>query len=184
MQYIKYEGNTSVTRSRTQKQENSHSPNRRLCAMLTIPYQLLLVIRFRFMYKIGLISGGSLIRRVISDGRRKISGTVLATPPAATTGGGGTHTPTPPGRRKSAPSFFFYIRERGKKNHRFSLRSTRRQLYESLPWSLDLRHISSDVLHDPSPCSLLRLLPVPGSFPSLPSAPSDKRREKKILFIS
>lgn len=36
---------------------------------------------------------------------------------------------------RGARSFFFYIRERGKKNHRFSLRSTRRQLYESLPSS-------------------------------------------------
>lgn len=97
--------------------------------------------------------------------------------------GGGTHTPTPPGRRKSAPSFFFYIRERGKKNHRFSLRSTRRQLYESLPWSLDLRHISSDVLHDPSPTLSFVFYPFPAPFLRYPP-PLDERREKKILFIS
>lgn len=116
--------------------------------------------------------------------RRRISGR-SAGGGDATCGnhGSGTHTPTPPGRRKSAPSFFFYIRERGKKNHRFSLRSTRRQLYESLPWSLDLRHISSDVLHDPSPYSLLRLLPVPDSFPSLPSAPRRAAREEDIIYF-
>lgn len=143
-------------------------------------YQLLLVIRFCFMYRIALISGGSRIpTRDIS--RRKISGGGDAT--CGNHGGGGTHTPTPPGRRKSAPSFFFYIRERGKKNHRFSLRSTRRQLYESLPWSLDLRHIFSDVLHDPSPCSLLRLLPVPDSLPSLPSTPRRAAREEDIIYF-
>jgi len=117
--------------------------------------------------------------RVISNGR-KFSGDGDAT---CGNHGGGTHTPTPPGRRKSAPSFFFYIRERGKKNHRFSLRSTRRQLYESLPWSLDLRHISSDVLHDPSPCYLLRLPPVPESLPSLPSTPRRAVREEDIIYF-
>lgn len=144
--------------------------------MLTISYQVLLVIRFSFMYKIVLISGGSLIRRVIS--RRFLARWWRRHLPATT-----AMAPTPPGRRKSAPSFFFYIRERGKKNHRFSLRSTRRQLYESLPWSLDLRHISSDVLHDPSPCSLLRLLPVPDSLLSLPSAPRRAAREEDIIYF-
>lgn len=115
--------------------------------------------------------------------RRKISGRSAGGGDATCGNHDGTHTPTPPGRRKSAPSFFFYIRERGKKNHRFSLRSTRRQLYESLPWSLDLRHISSDVLHDPSPYSLLRLLPVPDSFPSLPSAPRRTAREEDIIYF-
>lgn len=151
-----------------------------LFTMLTIPYQLLLVIRFSFMYKIALISGGSLIRRVISGRflarwwRRHLQ------QPRRRRWHPYTDTP---GRRKSAPSFFFYIRERGKKNHRFSLRSTRRQLYESLPRSLDLRHISSDVLHDPSPCSLLRLLPVPDSLPSLPSAPRRAAREEDIIYF-
>lgn len=78
-------------------------------------------------------------------------------------------------RKKSALSFFFYIRERGKKNHRFSLRSTRRQLYESLPWSLDLRHISSDVLRTtPPPALSFVFYPLPTL--SLPPPPCNPRR--------
>lgn len=59
------------------------------------------------MYKIGLISGGSLIRRVISDGRRKISGTVLATPPAATTAVVAPIHRHPPGEERARLHFSF-----------------------------------------------------------------------------
>lgn len=100
----------------------------------------------------------------------------------ATCGTRSSPSPTPPPvkRRKSAPSFFFYIRERGKKNHRFSLRSTRRQLYESLPRSLDLRHIS----FRRSP----RTIPPPPlhSLSSSACAPSPSRRaarEEDIIYF-
>lgn len=92
---------------------------------------------------------------------------------------------TPREKKGSAPSFFFYIRERGKKNHRFSLRSTRRQLYESLPWSLDLHHISSQrspwpPLPPPAPCYIFYPHPT---FPLCSLPPLGERRERRRYYL-
>lgn len=139
--------------------------------------------RIFFIYKIALIFGighwSSGQRRVISEtGEDFWLHTMVTTPPAAP-----ILFNLLTRRKKSALSFFFYIRERGKKNHRFSLRSTRRQLYESLPWSLDLRHISSDVLRTtPPPALSFVFYPLPTL--SLPLQPPASGAKKKILFIS
>jgi len=148
----------------------------RLFTMLTIPYQLLPrdPISFYIQDWVNFRKIADQVEEDFRHGGGDATWDTMVIAPIY------RHLP-PPGRRKSAPSFFFYIRERGKKNHRFSLRSTRRQLYESLPWSLDLRHISSDVLHDPSPC--LTLSSSTRSLSSLPSAPRLAVREEDIIYF-